>query len=163
MPLKWILNYSSWKIYFRYGVNTLGPLCLWQCFIFSTLTWYVNNTIEMGETHVKVKDKTHFCPHFPQNPVLEVLKRCRHFSQHGWRRGKYSFQYGNDQGKEKEWKERRVDKSQWFPMFIAFSLSVVLMHHNLFITICISFVVGFPEEKKQLSCGENIRCFNHWR
>ena len=23
---------KSWKIYSRYGVNTLGPLCLWQCF-----------------------------------------------------------------------------------------------------------------------------------
>ena len=32
VPLKSILNYSSWKIYSRYGVNTLGPLCLWQCF-----------------------------------------------------------------------------------------------------------------------------------
>ena len=32
MPLKSILNYSSLKIYSRYGVNTLGPLCLWQCF-----------------------------------------------------------------------------------------------------------------------------------
>ena len=32
VPLKSILNYSSWKIYSKYGVNTLGPLCLWQCF-----------------------------------------------------------------------------------------------------------------------------------
>ena len=31
VPLKSILNYSSLKIYSRYGVNTLGPLCLWQC------------------------------------------------------------------------------------------------------------------------------------
>ena len=33
VPLKSILNYSSWKINSRYGVNTLGPLCLWQCFL----------------------------------------------------------------------------------------------------------------------------------
>ena len=31
VPLKSILNYSSWKIYSIYSVNTLGPLCLWQC------------------------------------------------------------------------------------------------------------------------------------
>ena len=31
VPLKSILNYSTWKIYSKYGVNTLGPLCLWQC------------------------------------------------------------------------------------------------------------------------------------
>ena len=30
--LKSILKYFSWKIYLNYGVNTLGPLCLWQCF-----------------------------------------------------------------------------------------------------------------------------------
>ena len=30
--LKSILYYSSWKIYSSYGLNTLGPLCLWQCF-----------------------------------------------------------------------------------------------------------------------------------
>ena len=33
VPLKSILNYSSWTIYSRYGVNILGPLCLWQCFL----------------------------------------------------------------------------------------------------------------------------------
>ena len=26
------LIYSSWKIYLSYEINTLGPLCLWQCF-----------------------------------------------------------------------------------------------------------------------------------
>ena len=40
--LKLILNYSSWKIYLRYGVNTLGPLCLWQCFwVYSILFFCV--------------------------------------------------------------------------------------------------------------------------
>ena len=33
VPLKSILSYSSWKIYSSYEINTLGPLCLWQCFI----------------------------------------------------------------------------------------------------------------------------------
>ena len=33
VPLKSTLNYTKWKIYSRYGVNTLGPLCLWQCFL----------------------------------------------------------------------------------------------------------------------------------
>ena len=50
VPLKSILNYSSWKIYSRYGVNTLGPLCLWQCFfsvlclclcIFQSWSWLI--------------------------------------------------------------------------------------------------------------------------
>ena len=27
------LIYSSWKIYSSYEINTLGPLCLWQCFV----------------------------------------------------------------------------------------------------------------------------------
>ena len=27
-----VVPMKSWKIYSRYGVNTLGPLCLWQCF-----------------------------------------------------------------------------------------------------------------------------------
>ena len=25
--------YSSWEIYSSYGLNALGPLCLWQCFL----------------------------------------------------------------------------------------------------------------------------------
>ena len=32
VSLKSISNYSSWDIYSSYGLNTLGPLCLWQCF-----------------------------------------------------------------------------------------------------------------------------------
>ena len=39
VPLKSILNYSSLKIYSRYGVNTLGPLCLWQCFEIFLYFW----------------------------------------------------------------------------------------------------------------------------
>ena len=31
VSLKSISNYSSWEIYSSYGLNTLGPLCLWQC------------------------------------------------------------------------------------------------------------------------------------
>ena len=27
-----VVPMKSWKNYSRYGVNTLGPLCLWQCF-----------------------------------------------------------------------------------------------------------------------------------
>ena len=35
---------SSLKIYSSYGVNTLGPLCLWQCFIdFSPSDWVAVN------------------------------------------------------------------------------------------------------------------------
>ena len=30
--LKSILNYSGWKINSSFGINALGPLCLWQCF-----------------------------------------------------------------------------------------------------------------------------------
>ena len=33
VSLKSISNYYSWEIYSSYGLNTLGPLCLWQCFI----------------------------------------------------------------------------------------------------------------------------------
>ena len=29
--LKSISSYFSWEIYSSYGLNTLGPLCLWQC------------------------------------------------------------------------------------------------------------------------------------
>ena len=31
VSLKSIWNYSSWDIYSSYELNTLGPLCLWQC------------------------------------------------------------------------------------------------------------------------------------
>ena len=31
VSLKSISNYSSWEIYSSYGLNTLGPLCLWHC------------------------------------------------------------------------------------------------------------------------------------
>ena len=37
VPLKSILNYST--IYSRYGVNTLGPLCLWQCLLDKDTNW----------------------------------------------------------------------------------------------------------------------------
>ena len=33
VSLKSISNYSNWEIYSSYGLNTLGPLCLWQCFL----------------------------------------------------------------------------------------------------------------------------------
>ena len=34
VSLKSISNYSSWEIYSSYGLNTLGLLCLWQCFLY---------------------------------------------------------------------------------------------------------------------------------
>ena len=61
VPLKSILNYSSWKIYSKYGVNTLGPLCLWQCFLmwFSNKYWnlWMEFCWEFPEARVKPLDK----------------------------------------------------------------------------------------------------------
>ena len=37
--MKSISNYSSWGIYTSYGLNTLGPLCLWQCFCTFPVLW----------------------------------------------------------------------------------------------------------------------------
>ena len=33
VSLKSISNYSRWEIYSSCEINTLGPLCLWQCFL----------------------------------------------------------------------------------------------------------------------------------
>ena len=98
----------------------------------------------MGETHVKVKDKTlpsKFC-----SGGLEEMSTL--FPTWLKKRGAcVRSNMGMIKVKKKNGRRGgRVDKSQWFPMFIAFSLSVVLMHHNLFITICIGIVVGFPEK-----------------
>ena len=39
-----ILNYSSWKINSSYGLNSLGPLCPWQCLIERADTWNSGKT-----------------------------------------------------------------------------------------------------------------------
>ena len=49
VQLKSILNYSSWKICSSYGLNTLGPLCLWQC-----LYYIANESIQTANV------KAHF-------------------------------------------------------------------------------------------------------
>ena len=51
VPLKSISNYSSWKIYSSYGANTLGPLCLWQCF---NLLWIMIFSIEIWRIPTKI-------------------------------------------------------------------------------------------------------------
>ena len=43
VSLKSISNYSSWEIYSSYGLNTLGPLCLWQCFLLSRAGYQVQS------------------------------------------------------------------------------------------------------------------------
>ena len=36
------MNYSSWKIFSSHGLNTLGPLCLWQCFFKPLIFWSIS-------------------------------------------------------------------------------------------------------------------------
>ena len=67
VPLKSILNYSSWKIYSRYGVNTLGPLCLWQCLYyvpFSFLGFVFFLSCELWSVHFNVCPALHFFSYF---------------------------------------------------------------------------------------------------
>ena len=39
VSLKSISNYSSWEIYSSYGLNALGPLRLWHCFLDLFVCW----------------------------------------------------------------------------------------------------------------------------
>ncbi len=42
------LIYSSWKIYSSYEINTLGPLCLWQCYLIQIcICWFVTNRFKI--------------------------------------------------------------------------------------------------------------------
>ena len=43
---------TSWRDYSRYGVYTLGPLCLWQCFCFLLSTGYMEEASVVAPTGI---------------------------------------------------------------------------------------------------------------
>ena len=46
--LNWFETILAEKVYSSHGLNTLGPLCLWQCFFSSTslqLFWYLKKIL----------------------------------------------------------------------------------------------------------------------
>ena len=67
VSLKSFSTYSSWEIYSRFGLNTLGPLCLWQCFEEKFWIFFILENIKGGRRGRSVPflcgEKAAMCSH----------------------------------------------------------------------------------------------------
>ena len=81
VPLKSILNYSSCKIYSCYGLNTLGPLCLWQWFM---VNFHFSPLVTPPKSHLSDSDGMNFGMVAIIFPQISFWYRNKNESNNSW-------------------------------------------------------------------------------